>query len=224
LSPNRRRGSGNLSRGAARPQQFRRGNRIFYVVAEGETEYDYFDHINREYGQDREFFIRTPAAPVRRNGLKPSDVVTEAATVVRDTDIHEVWGLFDHDGRPDIDQVYARAKRRDIKVALSHPAFELWLLLHFQDFSPATQGGSNADIMKKLRNAHPAFADYPDDNKHINLERFKALTEDDRIRMAVTRARRLSSSFITETPSNRDPSTDVYLLVESLGIIPGSAL
>jgi hypothetical protein len=137
---------------------------------------------------------------------------------VGDSDINEVWGLFDHDGRSNIDQVCARAKRLGVKVALSHPAFELWLLLHFQDFSPAKQDGSNAVVMEKLRNAHPAFAEYRDGNKRINLERFEALNDDDRIRMAVARARRLSNSFTYETPSNRDPSTDVYLLIESLGI------
>ena len=219
MSPYRR-GGGTLSRAAARPQRYRRGNRIFYVVAEGEgTEYDYFDHINREYGPDRRFVIRTPAASVQRNGLQPSRVVTEAAVVLGDSDINEVWGLFDHDRRPDIDQVCARARRLDIKVALSHPAFELWLLLHFQDFSPAKQDGSNTVVMEKLRNAHPAFADYRDGNKRINLERFEALNEDERIRKAVTRARSLSDSFTRETPSNRDPSTDVYLLIQNLGIV-----
>ena len=225
MSP-RRRGSNDLGRGAARPLQFRQDNRIFYVVAEGETEYDYFSRVNQKYGQGHSFFIRTPADPIKRHGLKPPDVVSEAATAVRDSDIHEVWGIFDHDGRSDIDQAYAGAKKVDVRVALSHPAFELWLLLHFQEFSPATQGGSNKVVIEKLQRAHPSFANYAgrDGNKHINAEQFEALTEDDRIRMAAARARRLSRSFTTETPANRDPSTEVYLLVESLGIIPGSVL
>jgi hypothetical protein len=176
---------------------------VFYVVAEGEgTEYDYLNHIDRVYGPECGFVIQTPPSSVKRNGLEPSQVITEADAITRD-DIYEVWGLFDHDGRSDIDQVHARAKRRDIKVAFSHPAFELWLLLHFQDFSPASQGGSNTEIMKKLRGAHPAFADYRDGNKRIDLKRFEALNENGQIRKAVARARRLSSSFTTETPSSR---------------------
>jgi hypothetical protein len=216
-----RRGGEVLRRGSSRPPSQRRGNRIFYVVAEGEgTEYDYLDHLNRDYGPDLGFLIRTPPVSTQRNGLAPSRVVTEAARLVGEPGINEVWGLFDHDGRPDIDHVCARARRQHVKVALSHPAFELWLLLHFQDFSPAAQRGSNSVIMERLRAAHPAFADYRDGNKRIDVRRFEALREDDRIRRAVDRARRLSSQFTYQTPNNRDPSTDVHLLIESLGIAP----
>ena len=205
-----------MTRATSRPQDRRRGNRIFYAVAEGEgTEYDYLGHLNQFYGPDLRFLIRWPN---QRHGLSPSRVVDEADRVVGEPAI-EVWGLFDHDGRPDIDQVCARAKRQRVRVALSHPSFELWLLLHFQDFSPAAQDGSNNVIMERLRAAHPAFADYRDGNKRIDARRFEALREDDKIRRAVDRARRLSSRFTHQTPSNRDPSTDVYLLVERLGIV-----
>lgn len=205
-----------MTRATSRPRDRRRGNRIFYAVAEGEgTEYDYLGHLNQSYGSDLRFLIRWPN---QRRGLSPSQVVEEAASVAGEPGI-EVWGMFDHDGRSDIDQVSARAKRLGVKVALSHPSFELWLLLHFQDFSPAAQGGSNSVIMERLRAAHPAFADYRDGNKRIDARRFQALCEDDNIRAAVDRARRLSSHFTYQTPSNRDPSTDVYLLIESLGIV-----
>ena len=205
-----------MTRATSRPQDRRRGNRIFYTAAEGEgTEYDYLGHLNQFYGPDLRFLIRWPN---QRRGLSPSQVVDDAARVVGESGV-EVWGLFDHDGRPDIDQVCARAKRLRVKVALSHPSFELWLLLHFQDFSPAAQGGSNNVIMERLRAAHPAFAYYRDGNKRIDARRFQALCEDDNIRRAVDRARRLSSHFTYQTPSNRDPSTDVHLLIESLGIV-----
>lgn len=205
-----------MTRATSRPQDRRRGNRIFYAVAEGEgTEYDYLGHLNQFYGSDLRFLIRWPN---QRRGLSPSQVVEEAARVVEEPGI-EVWGLFDHDGRPDIDEVCARARRLRVNVALSHPAFELWLLLHFRDFSPAAQDGSNNVIMERLRTAHPAFADYRDGNKRIDARRFQALREDNNIHTAVDRARRLSSHFTYQTPSNRDPSTDVYLLIESLGIV-----
>jgi hypothetical protein len=205
-----------VRRTTSRPLDQRRGNRIFYVVAEGEgTEYDYLGHLNRFYGPDLKFLIRWPN---QRRGLSPSQVVAEAQHVIDEPGI-EVWGLFDHDGRPDIDQVCARAKRQHVKVALSHPSFELWLLLHFQDFPPAAQNGSNSVIMERLRASHPAFVHYRDGNKRIDVRRAEALREDDRTRKAVDRARRLSSNFSYQTPSNRDPSTDLHLLVESLGIV-----
>jgi hypothetical protein len=185
------------------------------VVAEGEgTEYDYLGYLNTFYGSDFRFLIRSPN---QRRGLSPSQVVEEAADAVEEQGI-QIWGLFDHDGRPDIDQVCARARRLGINAALSHPSFELWLLLHFQDFATA-QSGSNNVIMDRLRAAHPAFSDYGEGNKRIDARRFDVLNEDDRIRKAVERAKRLSVQFAHQTPSKRDPSTDVYRLIERLGIV-----
>jgi RloB-like protein len=212
----RYRRGGEVTRATSRPQDRRRGNRIFYAVAEGEgTEYDYLGYLNQFYGSELRFLIRSPS---QRHGLSPSRVVDEAGRAIGEPGV-EAWALFDHDGRPNIDQVCARASRQRIKVALSHPSFELWLLLHFQDFAPAAQGGSNNVIMERLRAAHPAFANYRDGNKRIDARRFDALNESGNIRRAVERSRRLASDFIHETASNRDPATDVHLLIERLGIV-----
>jgi hypothetical protein len=150
--------------------------------------------------------------------LSPAQVIDEARSAIVEPSV-EVWGLFDHDGRRDIDQVCARARRDGINVALSHPSFELWLLLHFQDFPQAAQSGSNRVIMEKLRTAHSAFANYRDGDKRIDLRRFEALAEDDGIRRAVERAQRLSASFTNQTPSSRDPSTELSVLIQRLGIV-----
>ena len=207
---------GDLRRPAPRPLSGRRGNRVFYVVAEGEgTEYDYLQRTNALYGGDLKFFIQTPS---QHRGLSASQVIDEADRVADEPGV-EVWGLFDHDGRSDIDQVCARARRRGINVALSHPAFELWLLLHFKDFPPAAQSGSNRVIMEKLRAADPAFADYRDGKKRINERRFEALRQNDGIRKAVERSRRLANAYTYQTPDNQDPSTGMHLLIEDLGIV-----
>ncbi|MDQ2708950.1 MAG: RloB family protein [Actinomycetota bacterium] len=181
----RRRGGG-LGRAGSRPPRQRRGNRVFYLVAEGEgTEYDYVRRLNGAYGADLKFLIRMPPPATRRNGLLPSRVVQACSGA--DPDFHEVWGLFDHDGRSNIDQVCACARGTRVKVALSHPAFELWLLLHFQDFTASAQHGKNGLIIDKLR-AHPAFEDFGGGgDKRISDARFRALTEDGGIQRAVRR-------------------------------------
>ena len=56
--------------------------------------------------------------------------------------IDEVWAFFDRDQWSDIPQVFAAARRAGVRVAFSHPAFELWLMLHFRQFA-APQGGDN---------------------------------------------------------------------------------
>jgi hypothetical protein len=55
-------------------------------------------------------------------------------------------------------------------------------------------------------------------SKRIDARRFEALRADDGIRKASGRARRMSANFTYQTPSHRDPSSDVYLLIERLGI------
>lgn len=217
-----RRGSAELGRATPRSLASRSSYAVFYVATEGEgTEYDYFDRLDKAYGPRCKFRIRMPPHHIRRNGLLPSDVVEHACGVPDEPAIKQVWGLFDHDGRDNIDQVCSTAKRERVEVALSHPSFELWLLLHFQDFTPAAQKGENKQIIEKLRDAHPAFADYEKPSKRIDQSRFAALMEGDgsRIRNAVHRARRLAQHFGRETPSQRDPSTEVYRLIEALGIV-----
>jgi hypothetical protein len=211
----RRRG-GSLGRSAARPAGRRRGNRVFYVVAEGQgTEYDYLNQLNLNFGSDLGFLIQRPA---QNRGLSASQVVQKACETL-DPDI-TVWAIFDHDGQADIDPVCARARRHGVSVALSHPAFELWLLLHFQDFPAAAQNGSNDVIMTRLRAAHPEFADYRRGSKRIDDARFAALREDSGILRAAARARRLTAECSHRAPSGQDPSTSVYLLIEALGITP----
>jgi len=215
----RYRRGGQLLRSSPRPQGQRQGNRVFYVVAEGEaTEYDYLRHLNRTYGLDQRFLIQTHN---QRRGLAASQVVDRACEAIErlGPDGVEVWALFDHDGQRDIDQASARAQRNGVHPALSHPSFELWLLLHFQDFSPAAQNGSNNIIIEKLRAVHPAFAGYREGSKHIDERRFESLRQANGLRKATERARKLSATFANEVPSRQDPSTGVYRLVDSLGVV-----
>jgi ABC-2 type transport system permease protein len=86
--------------------------KVIYVVAEGEgTEYDYLNRIDRAYGRQLGFRIKTPNPVTQRNGLHPRRVVEEAIQVVAKPDIDQVWALFDHDGRSDVPQVCALARR-----------------------------------------------------------------------------------------------------------------
>ena len=53
-------------------------------------------------------------------------------------EIDEVWCLFDVEwprNHPNLPQALALARANGIKLAISNPCFELWLILHFQDSS-----------------------------------------------------------------------------------------
>ncbi|MFD5617296.1 RloB family protein [Streptomyces yangpuensis] len=232
-------------------------SRIIYLAAEGErTEADYIKLINETYrdGPGEKFFLRF--SPVRK-GLRPDQVVAHViaqASSPRD----EKWALFDRDSEDNRDKAIrdamSTAAREGVQVALSHPSIELWLLLHFQQFTSQEEGRSGT-IKERLRK-HPkaeGFAEYDKKSggrgKGLSGQRGESLvgkekTAVDNARKLVDMcphgtcsAKNLSLDKIpgpgTETyeewnrrsghaddcdPLKRDPSTDMWRLLASLGI------
>ncbi|WP_201861423.1 RloB family protein [Microvirga soli] len=46
----------------------------------------------------------------------------------------EIWAVFDRDEHPHFDQALRVCEGKGINVARSNPCFEIWLILHFDDF------------------------------------------------------------------------------------------
>ena len=150
MSPDRVRGT-RPQRGkslTARPPA-RRPRRVIYVVAEGEvTEYDYCTALSNTFAELLGFRIDTPALHIRRNGLKPLEVANHALTVAASTGndqggsasssasaISEIWALFDRDQHHGIPEAFDKLTGHErIRIAFSHPSFDLWLLLHFAQY------------------------------------------------------------------------------------------
>lgn len=210
--------------------------RVVYIVAEGErTEPEYLGHVDERYGRRHGFHFVFPGKGT--GGRTPSQVVDLAKESGKraNTDDIEIWALFDCDQWPDILQAFSSARKAGIRVAFSHPAFDLWLLLHFQQFT-ARQGGDNTRAIRELRRK-PAFADYDHGKggKGVTSAQFDALEADDGIAWAVKNARKLDDNCPSGCcsgrdpkeeghppgrcdPTHRDPSTSVWRLIEGLGI------
>lgn len=217
-----------------RPISPRTERRTAYVVAEGQrTEPEYLGHLLERYGQRCGFHFIFPEKGTR--GLSPAQVVAHAKERVGTDGIDEVWAFFDRDQWTNIPQAFADARRAGVRVAFSHPAFDLWLLLHFQRFT-APQGGDNRQVIRALRTKN-AFQNYDrgKDGKGITDTRFERLDANGGIAGAVRNARDLDdncpSGCCTSQdaaaeghppdrcePGRRDPSTGVWHLIEGLGI------
>jgi RloB-like protein len=142
----------------------------------------------------------------------------------------QLWAMFDRDTQPQIREAFAQAEREDVQIAFSHPSFDLWLLLHFSDFQ-GSQGGSSKIVVGKLRGADAAFARYAtrSGEKKLDGRRINALRG--KHGHAAKRAQRLSDDCLTGAcsrgaghcdhcqPTDRDPSTDVWRLLDALGIL-----
>ncbi|CAL9602053.1 RloB family protein [Streptomyces sp. enrichment culture] len=173
--------------------------RVVYVAAEGErTERDYIALLNAAYGEREKFYLNFA---VTRKGLRPTevvDLVLASASAPED----EKWALFDRDALDNRDQdipdAMREAARQGVQVGLSHPSFELWLLLHFQQFTSQEEGISDT-VVQRLRAHREAkgFENYDtgsgNQGKGINEEQGRTLTDPDKHReqTAVRNARKL---------------------------------
>ncbi|MFI1955557.1 RloB family protein [Streptomyces xinghaiensis] len=259
-----RRGRRRRDRGGA-PERLRRppasygdkSNRVVYVACEGsKTEPDYVSLLNKTYGRDKNFWLKY-CYPGHTNGLDPVETVEQVLKEAGPGD--EKWALFDRDADDNRDRSIPDAMRKaaegGVQAALSHPSFELWLLLHFQHWT-GQEHGHDEKVKDRLRRHKDAkgFKDYDkasgDRGKGLNDERGKALLG--REAAAVRNARKLvkacpsgrcSADCIEKIaplpdkgkekyaewtartghapgcdPLKRDPSTDVWRLLVSLGL------
>ncbi len=94
------------------------------------------------------------------------------------------------------------ARDNGIKLAVSNPSFELWLILHFRD----NPGPQHRDRMATiLKNFMPGY------DKHVDFNSVAHGCGD-----AVTRARRLDEMADDDGESGRNPTTGVWRLTESI--------
>lgn len=59
----------------------------------------------------------------------------------------QVWAVFDRDEHPDFQEAVMICERHGVQVARSNPCFELWLILHEQDYNrPNHRSKVQADL------------------------------------------------------------------------------
>jgi hypothetical protein len=173
-----------------------------------------------------------------QNGLMES----ESSLNCSDT---QVWCVYDRDieetesdilqGNVDFDEAIRTANGRGIKVAWSNDAFELWVLLHFEDIDITDSRYKNrltyyerlTEIFKSLPNPnedlvaalkHPSFS-YKQDFKHEN--NFRNIVRNEivaRTKKAIERAKIIEAFHSTNAKSSHEksPCTFVHCLVEEL--------
>ena len=106
------------------------------IVGEGEkTERNYFRGLTGEEAVRARFTVTVK----KGHGRSPEDVVKEAidykkAAEHRGPGYDEVWCVLDVEGqnkRDSLNRAVASAKDNGIRLCLSNPCFEIWLLCHF---------------------------------------------------------------------------------------------
>ncbi len=135
----------------------------------------------------------------------------------------EVWVVFDMDIQPDnakqlkedYENAIALAESKNIKVAYSNDAFELWFLLHYQYFDNQWTRHEYYDKLSELW-----VCNYEKMGKNIAFAKtiYKRLKEDENAdqAQAISRAEKLLENQKDLNYAEKNPATNVHSLVEEL--------
>jgi len=114
-----------------------------------------------------------------------------------------VWAVFDCDEHPKISEAMELAAKHRVDVAFSNPCFELWPLLHLEDYG--AQDGRQS-LQSRLAQLMPSYKH--DQEALVDFDQIK-----DEVMVAVERARKHVRARDLEACPLGNPSTTVGELV-----------
>lgn len=187
--------------------------RRYLICTEGKTEAVYFNHYRSSTGpvivaldkSDHKVSLVEKTIEEKKRRISSDEF---------DPEIDAAWVVFDRDANPlnkfdkaQFNKALELAKTENISVAYSNDAFELWILLHYQDLGTPTHRDQLFKMIKNHRSKK--YEKGTDLYKEI-----KALRG-----IAIKRATKLHNS--KNRPESTNPSTTVHLLVQQLMNEPG---
>jgi hypothetical protein len=204
-----------------------RRRRIVHVFTEGKvTEPTYIEIIKgRGTYADSPIAVEVKIANQKAPGSqrKPLKLVEAAAQLMREEKRAakrgglkkefwpQVWCLFDRDQHEHVETALKEAREADVRVAFSHPCFEVWRVLHHKPVTGTFNGvcGEATARLPYATSAANIKVVLPEQIAHGSFEQAKK------------RARQMNAAHGDHVPlSNRDPYTDVFTFVEDgLGIV-----
>ena len=205
----------NTSDYLRRQTKTRETRKRFLIVCEGEkTEVNYF----------KAFTVpKKIEVTVRGEGKNSLSLVNKAIQIIdnlkKDDSFDQIWCVFDKDNcsKEQFNQAEGLAKQKNIKIAYSNEAFEIWFILHFQYLDIATSRSEYLTIltnqMKKygLLNKKEKY----EKNREDMYEKLKPYQT-----TAITNAAKLiqDRDEAKKHPFDANPSTTVQELVQELNI------
>ena len=210
---------GRKSKWHPRREPFRRPvkSRIL-IVGEGNTEANYFKGIGADSRVRQWATLKVGAGKGGSAVATVKRAIGERDQEKRQGDGYdEVWCIIDveilekHHATP-LKEARETAQREGIKLALSNPCFEYWLLLHLE--RSAHGYSSTAKLRNDLNRAwKKTFGKAYEKNNHRIYEKLASRRDG-----AVANAREMLKSDVDSENGvvARNPSTNVYRLVEHL--------
>ena len=186
----------------------------YLICTEGKTEALYFNHYKSSTGP---IIVPLDKSDHKVNLVKKTikEKNIRIANQEFDEAIDEAWVVLDRDADPinQLDKNYFNqtleiAKEHKISVAYSNDAFELWVLLHYQDLKTST----HRDQLCKML------------SKHIGVKYEKSNDLYQKIKDSRLTALKRASDLLklhSKKPESANHSTTIHLLVNKLLNEPG---
>ena len=179
------------------------------VFSEGKvTEPSYLKDFDRLHGDQSSARLvpigvgGDPRAVVER-ALEESKKLKRDSLGSRDT----VWAMFDRDEHPRFDEAKNMAHGNGIRLAISNPCFELWGILHYQEYDAPLD---RHECQRKLGELCPSYS-----NKKGKIFDDSEVIES-KYRDAVGRAENSLTRRREEGNPEGNPSTTVHRLTEHI--------
>lgn len=193
----------------------------FLIVTEGKcTEPFYFKGIQEaicEKTGGRIDVVEVPVIDVFGEGCSTVTLIDRADEIVNKANIlyQNIWIVFDKDDFKDFDFAVNLGKARGYKVAWSNQSFEYWLYLHFNYSESALHREQwNEKLNAMFEKYQLGNGKYQKNYKNI----YSLLDNFGGVETAIKHAKRRMRDFDEKEckPSEYDPGTTVYQLVEDL--------
>ena len=114
---------------------------VFYLFCEGiKTEPDYFHALKNSLTPKSNVNLKFPfggAVPyeVAKRAIKFKNSNSQSQRRVSSFNKNDqVWAVFDRDQHPNFDETVRLCRENDVPVGRSNPCFEVWLILHLEDY------------------------------------------------------------------------------------------
>lgn len=192
----------------------------FLIVTEGEcTEPNYFRGIQKLIRNDIGGTIDIVEAlqiDIHGQGISTMELVNETSEIIKNAKImyQNIWVVFDKDDFVDFDDAIIEGEKQGYNVAWSNQSFEYWIYLHFcYSESALHRSDWEAKLDKLFKKKKLGKKKYEKNNKKL----FEVLNSFDGPVVAVKNAKRRMSNYTKNSkPSDYNPGTTVYKLVETL--------
>ena len=154
-SMNRKKNRRHIKSGLKRAHSHLEPIPIFYIFCEGKrTEPDYFRALGNSLSPNSNVNIKFPytgAVPytVAKQSVEFKTSNSRSKKRVSPSNKNDqVWTVFDRDEHPNFDEAVRLCEENDIHIGRSNPCFEVWLILHLEDYG--AQDGAQK-IKKRYR-------------------------------------------------------------------------